>query len=78
MWTWNKTNALKFSSEMLTDEIMGQIETKTGVPKKQQRSTHQSEQLTTRRALKQNNIQETSSTDLSLQLKGGTGTTTTD
>ena len=39
--TWNKTYALKFSSKMLTDEIMDKIEMKMGVP-------HQSKQLTTR------------------------------
>ena len=78
MRTWNRTYALKFRSEMLTDEIMDQIETKTEVPKKQQRTTHQSKQLTTRRALNQYNLQDNDTIDLSLHLDGGTGTTTRD
>ena len=73
--TWNKTYALKFSSKMLTDEIMDQIEMKTGVPKKQQRVTYQSKQLTTQQALKHYNIQENDTIDLSLEFQGGTGTT---
>ena len=71
----NKNHALKFSSEMLTDEIMDEVEMKTGVPKKQQRIPYQSTQRTTRQALKYYNTQENDTIDLSLELKGGTGTT---
>ena len=68
MNTWNKTYALKFRSKMLTDENMDQIEMKTGVPKKQQRITHQSRRLTPQPALKDYNIQEHDTIDLSLEL----------
>ena len=60
---------------MLTDEIMNQIEMKTGVPRKQQRITYQSKHLTTQQALNYHNIQENDTIDLSLELQGGTGTT---
>ena len=40
--SWKKTNAFKYNIKVLTDEIMDQIEKKTGIPKKQQRITHQS------------------------------------
>ena len=58
---------------MLTDEIMKQIEMKTGVPKKQQRITHQSKQLTTSQTLKDYNIHENDTIDLSLELHDGQG-----
>ena len=54
---------------------MDQIGMKTGVPKKQQRITHQSKQLTTRQTLEHYNIQEHDTVDLSLELHDGTGTT---
>ena len=60
---------------MLTDEIMDQIEMAKGVPKKQERITHQSKQLTTRQTLKNDNIQESDTIDLSLELHGGIATT---
>ena len=72
--TWNKTHALKFNSKVLTDEIIDQIETKTGVPKKQQRNTHQSKQRTTQQTLNRHNIQENDTIDQLLELKGETGT----
>ena len=56
--TWNNTCALKYNSKMLTDEIMDQIEMRTGVPKKQQRITHESKQLATRQTLKHHTFQE--------------------
>ena len=43
---------------MLTDETMDQIEMETGVPKTQQRITHQSKQMTTRQTLNHYSIQE--------------------
>ena len=67
------TDGLKFSSKMLTDEIMDQIEMETGAPKKQQRITYQSKQLTTQQA-HYYNIQDNDSVDLSLELQGGNGT----
>ena len=60
---------------MLTDEIMDHIEMKAGFPKKQQRITHQSKQLTTRQTLNHQNIRENDVVDLSLELQGGTATT---
>ena len=60
---------------MLTDEIMDQIDEKAGVPKKQQRITRRGKQLTTRRKLKHYNIQENDTSDLPLELYGGTETT---
>ena len=75
MKTWNKTCALNISSKMLTDEIMDPIEMKTGDPKKQQRITHHSRRLATRRALRYHNIQEHDTIDQSLELQGGKGET---
>ena len=66
---------MKYNSKMLIDEIMDQIETKTGVPKKQQRITHQSKQLTRRQTPKYHNIQEDDTMDPSLELHGRTDTT---
>ena len=67
MKTWNetcaKTYALKFSSKMLTDEIMHHIEKKTGVGKKQQRTADQSKQLTTQETFNLFNIQESDPID---------------
>ena len=72
--TCNKTFALKFWCEKLTDEIMDQIETKTGAAKKQQRITHNNKQLTTRQTFNHCNIQENNTIDPSLDLEGGTET----
>ena len=75
MKVWNQTYALTFSTKMLTDQIMDQIEIKTGVPTKQQRITHKSRRFPTRRALKYYNIHENDTIDLSRELQDGTGTT---
>ena len=64
---------------MLTDEIMDQIETNTGVSEEAAaRYTSTQTAYDNEKTLNQHNIQENDTMDLSSELKGGTGTTTTD
>ena len=63
---------------MLTDEIMDQIEKNTGVSEEAAVRYTSTQTAYDTKTLKQHNIQENDTMDLSSELKGGTGTTTTD
>ena len=47
--TWNETYAIELGFTMHTYDIMNLIEKQMGIPKEQQRHTHQGKQFTTKK-----------------------------